>query len=258
MSTINERIHHGDLEGTIDNIISIDEYQPKSGTTEQVVVVALFADNENPADDLNNFLFKGTKTYLDVDTSPNPDENNKYLIFVEFKRDPEFFEQFDSMIKDVSNVAGDMDWYIKSYLSDETFPYNENEWKDYVITKPELYVTKSEFVSNSELKDNEEEANINEFFSNTDILTISKKGSIMEVAGDRYRISFDIIDFEKNDIILEKNGIANKPIDLFRTSRISSALRVMLGEGWAITPIDGKYAISNNWDNRSLLINLHD
>ncbi|BDR26164.1 hypothetical protein RVBP17_2070 [Pseudomonas phage sp. 30-3] len=121
------------LKGTVLPIISVDEYMPKSGTQEEVIVIAFYTIDEDPAFDLDDFIEKSFIEVLDVDVSPNPDENGNYLVFVELKRKAGFFEKFYKIIKDVENVSGKQDWLVKAYLCNELLPYNDERLLDYII-----------------------------------------------------------------------------------------------------------------------------
>jgi hypothetical protein len=62
---------NGDLAGTLLPDVSIDEFEPKAGNDEDVIVVAFHLNDKDPADDLNTFIQRGFIDTLDVEVSPN-------------------------------------------------------------------------------------------------------------------------------------------------------------------------------------------
>src|SRR4249920_668364 len=124
-------LKNGDLAGTVLPDVSIDEFEPKAGDEKDVIVVAFYLDDEEPAEDLNTFIQRGFIDTLDVEVSPNTDEEGRYLVFVEMSRNDTFPNKFQALLKDVENVAGEMEWEIKPYLADRTFDVNDPELYTY-------------------------------------------------------------------------------------------------------------------------------
>jgi hypothetical protein len=79
-------LRHLELNGMVIPLISIDEFEPKMGTTEEVIVISFFCRDELPAFDLDEFIDKSVVEFLDSEVSPNPNEDGLYLVFIEFKR----------------------------------------------------------------------------------------------------------------------------------------------------------------------------
>ena len=52
-------LKYNDLRDTILPMVSVDEYEPKSGDANEIIVVAFFANDQGPADDLDDFIEKG-------------------------------------------------------------------------------------------------------------------------------------------------------------------------------------------------------
>ena len=67
-------LKNGDLHGTLKPKVSIDEFEPKAGEDNDVIVVAFYLDDEDPAKDLNTFIQRGFIDTLDVEVSPNTDD----------------------------------------------------------------------------------------------------------------------------------------------------------------------------------------
>ena len=143
-------LRHKELAGMILPLVSVDEFEPKSGTVEEVIVVAFFANDELPAYDLDDFIDKSVVEFLDSEVSPNPNDEGQYLVFVEFKRQPNFWMKFYNLVEDVENVTGKQDWQVQPYLVPQLFELKDKALHDYVITREEDYVPRAEFDSTVE------------------------------------------------------------------------------------------------------------
>ncbi len=99
MSDLNEGLRHNELRNLIEPLISIDQYKSKSGDDKNVCVVAIKINKENPAKAFSQFLETGIQDAIDVDTSPGPDHNGLYTVFIELERKSTLFEQIEKIIK---------------------------------------------------------------------------------------------------------------------------------------------------------------
>ena len=119
-SKIDEGLRPGDLEHLILSNVSIDEFEPKSGQPDNVVVVGFYAEDQEPANDLASFIERGSHDILDTEVSPAPDEEGRYLIFVEMNRDESMFDNTTKILKDIGKLTKVDEWEIKFHGSDNT------------------------------------------------------------------------------------------------------------------------------------------
>jgi hypothetical protein len=235
----------GDLKDTVMPTVSIDEYEPKSGTTEEIIVVGFFCIDENPAKDLDTFLEHGSTELYDVEVSPNPNQDGYYVVFVEFKRDDSFFTNFDAVLKDVNKITGDMEWSIDPYLAERTFDYSDSTWKEYVKTSSDDYVSKSEFVSPEAVDEDILESLSDSYIDNAEI-----NDHIMTLVGDNSAYSFKILKYLNEADML--SHIKDMPINMY-SSGTERTLKTLLGEKWEVTGINDFYILHKN-DNDNYLV----
>ena len=76
-------LKHGEMINLVNPIISIDQYRPKIGEVSETVVLAFEVAQEGAAGDLSNLIETDVVKSLDVDVSQGPNNNGKYLVFVE-------------------------------------------------------------------------------------------------------------------------------------------------------------------------------
>lgn len=243
------------LKNTILPIISIDEYEPKTGSQEDVIVVGFHTIDEDPAKDLNSFINKSVIDVLDVEVSPNPDEDGHYLVFVELQRDQSFFKKLFSLIRDIENVSGKMDWKVKPYLSDDEIDLNDKALFDYVIVIPKNYVTKSDFEP-APGKGMDFEESIESFIKESGVLQVSFKSANMRIASTHATALFETVDFGSYNDVIRRNKLSNTPLKLIDPGVRMRDVELMLGAGWSVTEI-GKYVIITNENtNKALLTKL--
>lgn len=241
-------LKHEDLIGTILPNVSIDEFEPKAGDEKDVIVVAFYLKDEDPANDLNTFIQRGSIDTLDVEVSPNTDDEGRYLVFVEMSRDETFPNKFFALLKDVNNVAGKMNWEITTYYSgDKQFSPNDPELLNYLILDPTLYVTKDDF------KMNEINEGIEHFFRNSMVTNLTIKDSYVTMVHNRRKIVAEVIDVGDYDTVIGRNFLNESAFDMNAVTFETKVLQGMLSD-CQILPI-GKFLCVSKDDKIMLLKN---
>ena len=138
-------LKHNDLVNTVLSLLSIDEYEPKTGDTAEVLVLGIRVIDDIPGKDLYSFINSSTIDVRDVDVSPNPDLEKNYWVFVEITREPGCLNTIRELIADIEHVSGSLKWRVKTHLSDKEFSLKDNELEKYVIQDPNKYQTRDEF-----------------------------------------------------------------------------------------------------------------
>jgi len=113
-SQINEGVEFGDLQSLVSSDVSVAEFEPKTGTDNDVVVIGFFCKDEAPANDIATFIEKSTVDILDTEVSPNPDENGFYLVFVEVENENLMQIVFE-LLDDVARLTEIEEWSVDFY-----------------------------------------------------------------------------------------------------------------------------------------------
>lgn len=215
------------LLNLINPVISIDEYESKSGTDDEVIVVALEIDDEQPAQDLNKFIQRGVVNVIDSDVSPNPNEHGKYYTFIEFKRNDSFYSSLLDLIEDISNLTGEQKWQVQIYKSGKLIPLYDETLKKTIDS-----IVKVKFDTDS--------VALESFLRNSDAELIQINENTLILSGTGYKISGNVVSMTDNisDIII------NEAYSFNRTQE-TSLLSAILGESWQISKY-GKYIIAEN------------
>ena len=115
-SVVREGLENQELRDLVDSTIAIDTFQPKLGAEEETIVTTFkVIQYEPPAQDLAQFIEQGAYDILDVEVSPSSDEDGNYLVFVEIKRDKNYYMKMENILKDIKNVTNVVDWKFSSY-----------------------------------------------------------------------------------------------------------------------------------------------
>ena len=111
---IKEGVEYGDLKTLVDTTVSIGEFKPKTGTEEDVIVIGFYVKDEAPAMDLAKFIERGVTSILDTEVSPNPNDVDMYVVFVEVENEDLMNTTF-SLINDIHGLTGNKEWNMKFY-----------------------------------------------------------------------------------------------------------------------------------------------
>jgi len=133
-------VKYGEMENLVTPVISIDQYKPKIGEANETVVVAFEVASEQPAKDLSNLMETDIVDMLDVDISSGPNEQNKYVVFVEFERNDDLNKKIMEIVKTASNVTGITEWKYTYFTGTETMELNEDNLNNTIITDSNEYV----------------------------------------------------------------------------------------------------------------------
>ena len=229
-----------DLKDTILKKVSIDEYEPKTGDSADVLVLGFSLKESSQGQDLYNFLNSSIYEIRDVEVSPNPNPDNYYMVFVEMDRNEEVLNNIRKIVKDVENVSGKLDWVGKTHLTDDFHPLYDEGISKFVITEPENYMTKKQWEEQQaealelETKNSVETANQNilEFLKNSNLLSASINNNTLEVEDKFNEAKLEVIGFGEAKDIMTEIGINENAIgDMDSTLKQFNS---MLGEMRAI------------------------
>ncbi len=236
-------LRHLELKNMVLPLISVDEFEPKTGTTEEVIVAAFFCKDELPAYDLDEFIDKGVIEMLDSEVSPNPNEDSFYLVFVEFKRQPNFWIKLYDLVSDIENITDKQKWQVQPYLIDQLFDLHDTALHDVVITDEDKYVPRKEF-----------DQTVESYFQDSDLLLFDQDDTHIKMGGSGPQVVFEFIDFGTTDNLIKHLRLDEQHIDLMHTSMALGSLRGMLGGNWEIQTISDYYFINKVGSDRSVVV----
>lgn len=136
---LTEGLYEGDLDSTINSTVLMDYYKPKFGNEKRTVVMTFSCNDEGPANDLADFIEKGSYDILDVDKSPAPDKDGRFLVFIEVIRNRKMFEILDKILSSCKAITLIDNWKFTPYTYVEKFDWNKENFEKTVPQMPHLY-----------------------------------------------------------------------------------------------------------------------
>lgn len=257
-------LKEGDLKNTMLKKISVDEFEPKTGESADVMVVGMYLNETNPAKDLYHFINNSIIEIRDVEVSPNPNPENYYMVFLELDRNEKSLDSIRSIIAEVERLSGKLAWEVSTTLSEDLIGLQDESLNTYVQLDPENYLTKEEFMAQqieaetqAEEKRLEEEAQDNsnkilEFFKPSNVLEAGITDSKLHLRGSKDITTLEIVNFGHGPDVMSEVGISESAIKHDFDKVAFSKFNAMLGEMRAI-PID-EYIVIYNPEHKDILV----
>ena len=246
----------GDLKDTVLKKISLDEFEPKTGDEKDVAVVGFYVNTESAAQDMYNFLNGSIVEIRDVEQSPNPNDEGYYMVFLEMDRVDDLVENVQAVISELENVAGKLNWQIKTPYMEDYLPLDEAD--KYIQTSKDDYLTASEYKDKLEAElekanlESMQSESIMEFLENTNLLKVEYENKVLKLADARNSINLEVIDFGEGSTVMEQLGINESAINLNPDQFLFKGLKSMLGELKAL-PID-EFVVIYNPSHKDILV----
>ncbi len=247
---INEALRHNDLEGVVVERISVDEFEPKTGEKEDIAVIGFYVTEQEAGNDLAKFIAKSIFEHRDVEVTPNPNEENLYMVFVEVDRNEGLVEGLRNLVEDIVNVTGKLEWKVKPLLSDSEIAIDDPVLETIIKQSPETYQTKEEYEEQIE-KDRLTE--IEDFIiNNTNVGDAVLENNILTLKDYKYNVQLEFVQFGEGKVTLEEAGISEAAIDYDWDRSLVNMLESMRGS-LNIIPIS-KHIVFHNPATDKVLI----
>lgn len=152
-SIINESLDYLDMEGQIQDTITVDEYAAKMGKDENIVTVTFTTNSKLAANDLVSWFERGYDFVLDASVSDGEIKPGEWLVFVEMERRSKVPERIITLLSDLETLTGLelKDWTVK--VEGDDYDADEAELQDAIILNPNKYEEEKEV--DAEIKDDE-------------------------------------------------------------------------------------------------------
>lgn len=225
---INENLKHGDLAGVVIEKISVDEFEPKTGEKEDIAVIGFYVTEQAAGEDLAKFISKSVHEHRDVEVTPNPNEDNFYMVFVEVDRKEGMLEGIRELAKDIQNVSLDLNWKVKPLLSDSELALDDPMLEQIIKQSPETYQTKEQ-QEEQVLKDSI--TAVENFIINNSIVGDAVlEDNILTLKYMRNNVQLEFVQFGEGKVTLEEAGISEAAIDYDWDKTLVSTLESMRGD----------------------------
>ena len=140
-----------DLEGRIEDTVHFDEYKPKMGKDDDIIVATFKVLGKEPAEDLESFIEKGYDWVIDAETSAGEISDGKYIVFVEAERRTTYPKKLMDMINDLQNITDVENWKFLYFDKPESRnnpiqPLSLDTLTNAIPLSPKKYVAQKEAV----------------------------------------------------------------------------------------------------------------
>ena len=230
-------LREGDLKDLVEKTISIDEFESKIDPN--AIVVAFFVDDEEPAEDLSQFIESGMYDLLDTEVSPGTDERGKYAVFIEFLRNDEFTEKLDNILEGIESLTLNSKWdFTYPHSHGKALPVSNENITNYVNLEPK-----------KEIKD------VKEFFKPSLLNFLEYDGKTLKVGRNGYTKTFEVIALGGENLLFESFKLGSNPYNFSNTSlHECKKIRGLLGNNWDVNRVNDYFIIANNTDSRLLIV----
>ena len=241
----------GDLSDLMLSKISIDEYKPKTGDPEYVMVVGFFIKNDLAAKDLYRFLNFSEFESRDIEVSPNPNEDGFYMLFVELDRMENVLKNLKGVLSDIERVSKPYRWSIRSHLLDDYMDLDSPDIEKYIITAPADYMTREEFMKRQAQQEKQEPSSepydqgdefLNDLMKKSDLLNFQVDGDRLKLMGRSGTVELILVDQGFGPDILKSNELDSKAVNGNFDRTIYKKLNGMLGD-LSVMPVAGFFVL---------------
>ena len=140
-----------DLEGRIEDTVHFDEYKPKMGKDDDIIVATFKVLGREPAEDLESFIEKGYDWVIDAETSAGEISDGKYIVFIEAERRTHYPAKFVGLINDLKNITDVEAWNFMYFDKPESkrnniLPLTQTQLVTSIPLSPKKYRASKEAV----------------------------------------------------------------------------------------------------------------
>ncbi len=231
-ANLSEGMRIGDLEDMVLPLISLDEYQSKITSGDEAIVLGLFVQDVQAADDLNRFIQKSAIDILDTERSPAPDQTGYFFVFVELPNNARLGDNIASILEEIGPLTGIEKWQVRLRGAKRIMPF-DSEQIDRIFERKRRRSMKAE-----KRKDDREKA------AESALPPSRLRDTSTPIIGEALaRLgSYEIVDRGPIGSVLSRHRldvapISFKPRDIMECERIASAL----GEEIDVLPYDGEH-----------------
>lgn len=241
-----ENLMHNDLDGLLLPLVSVDRFVPKTGDSKDVAVVVFYAISKESAQDLSDFLkFSAVGDIKDVDISPNPDPESRYLVFVEMDRNKELYGYIRDLCDDVNRLGNVQEWKLQPYLTDDEFPLDSEEWEQYVPARPRDYISREDYEEQQAQKRKQQrEQNVREFFVNSNALDVQVEENLIHLTDHYGTNTLKLVNMGAGEQVMQESQLGDLAINYDFEPNLTETLGVLAGE-IQVVPIGSNFVFYN-------------
>lgn len=220
-SNLIEGLTRNALEYLVLPLITIDEYESKI-SDKRAIVVGFFVNEENPANDLSNFIDRSSNPILDTEVSPAPTPDGNFVVFVEIQRDENFTKVLLDLLSEIENLCEVTDWEFQCPESSDPVELTKENIEKLIILNQDDVL---------ELPDDDEDVVDND----NDL--VAEASFWKNSSTDSYEINNDQITFYKNNNLYKyviENYIYDSSLSIDLNNSSARIMQSILGPAYSV------------------------
>lgn len=139
-----EAFDYHDLVDHIDPKITIDKYEAKMGSDDEMITIAFTVKGNQAANDLVNWFERGYNWVIDAQKSKGEVSQGEYIVFVEIDRRITAPKKIIELLKDLETLTGIKvtEWIVE--IDKEQYDADEHLLSQVMTLSPHIYREKNE------------------------------------------------------------------------------------------------------------------
>lgn len=136
---LTEGLDYKDLQGQIVPKITIDKYEAKMGSDDEIVTLSMVVKSNSASEDLVDWFERGYDWVLDGKVSDGELTTGKYVIFLELDRRTKVPERVVELVEDLETLTGLTveDWSME--IDGQEYPLDAEKIRELIPLSPHSY-----------------------------------------------------------------------------------------------------------------------
>ena len=136
---LTEGLVYNESQGQSIPKLTIDKYEAKMGSDDEIVTVSMVVKSNSASEDLVDWFERGYDWVLDGKVSDGELTTNKYVVFIELDRRSKVPERIVELVEDMETLTGLTveDW--KMEIDGQEYPLDAEKIRELVPLSPHMY-----------------------------------------------------------------------------------------------------------------------
>ncbi len=136
---LTEGLDHMDLQGQVIPKITLDKYEAKMGSDDEIVTASMVVKSNSASEDLVDWFERGYDWVLDGKVSDGELTTGKFVVFIELDRRTKVPERIIELIEDMETLTGLSvdDWTME--IDGQEYPLSADKMKELIPLSPHEY-----------------------------------------------------------------------------------------------------------------------
>lgn len=163
---LKEGLDYRDMVGQVIPKITIDKYEAKMGTDDEIVTLSIVVKSNSASEDLVDWFERGYDWVLDGKVSEGELTTGKYVIFLELDRRTKVPERIIELVEDLETLTQLTvdDWTME--IDEKTYPLDAEKIRQLIPLSPKQY---------REINPEEEDDGLNEMRERAGLAPVKSK-----------------------------------------------------------------------------------